>query len=220
MTHAGPFSKPLIAAVNGACVGFGLVQALHCDVRLAGRSASFATAFTRRGLNAEYGSSWLLPRIIGQTRAADLLLSGRRIDAEEAERIGLVNRVVADDELLPRALDYARDLADNCSPVAMADTKQQLQADWDGDRIASEDRAKQLGLLPGHRVDFEEGEELRRAPPAPLCTLDPRAGRWKEYSRNRLFIDNLDGGEPCNRPRPRHSATPISIGVASWGRSR
>jgi enoyl-CoA hydratase/carnithine racemase len=167
MTHAAGIGKPMVAAVNGACVGFGLVQALHCDVRFAARSATFATAFTRRGLNAEYGSSWLLPRIVGQTRAAELLLSGRRIDADEAERIGLVNWVVPDDELLARALAYAGELAANCSPVAMADTKRQLQTDWMLDRITAEDRAKQLGHQPGHRADFEEGVRsfVERRPP-------------------------------------------------------
>jgi enoyl-CoA hydratase/carnithine racemase len=167
MTHAAGFSKPLVAAVNGPCVGFGLVQVLHCDVRFAGPSASFATAFSRRGLNAEYGSSWLLPRIVGHSRAAELLLSGRRFGAAEAERIGLVHWVVPDDELVERAVAYGQDLADNCSPVAMADMKEQLRVDWMLDRMAAEDRAKELGHRPGHRVDFEEGVRsfTERRPP-------------------------------------------------------
>jgi len=120
MTHAAEITKPIVAAVNGPCVGFGLVQVLHCDVRFAAESAIFVSAFTNRGLNAEYGTSWLLPRIIGHTRATEMLLSGRRVDAAEAERIGLVNWVVPDEELLSRALDYAGNLATNCSPVAIA----------------------------------------------------------------------------------------------------
>ena len=167
MTHAMEITKPIVAAINGACVGFGLVQALHCDIRFAASSATFATAFTLRGLNAEYGSSWLLPRIIGHTRATELLLSGRRIDADEAGRIGLVNWVVPDEELVPRALAYAADMAANCSPVAMADAKQQLQDDWSTDRITAEDNAKNLGHQPGHRVDFKEGVRsfVERRPP-------------------------------------------------------
>ena len=98
MTHAVTIAKPVIAAVNGPCAGLGLVQALACDIRFMAASAVLTTSFTRRGLNAEYGASWLLPRIIGQTRAAELLLSGRRVDAAEAERIGLVNWVVPDAE--------------------------------------------------------------------------------------------------------------------------
>jgi enoyl-CoA hydratase/carnithine racemase len=157
MTHAAEITKPMVAAINGPCVGFGLVQALHCDIRFAARSATFATAFTKRGLNAEYGSSWLLPRIIGQTRATELLLSGRRIDSGEAEHIGLVNWVVSDDELVRCALEYSQDLATNCSPVAMALTKRQLHEDWGADRVTAEDNAKSLGHGPGGRVDFAEG---------------------------------------------------------------
>jgi enoyl-CoA hydratase/carnithine racemase len=157
MTHAADIAKPMVAAINGPCVGFGLVQALHCDVRFAAESAVFASAFTNRGLNAEYGVSWLLPRIVGHTRATEMLLSGRRVAADEAERIGLVNWVVPADELVPRALDYARGLAERCSPVAMADTKHQISADWLLDRVTAEDEAKRISHSPGHRVDFEEG---------------------------------------------------------------
>jgi enoyl-CoA hydratase/carnithine racemase len=157
MTHAAEITKPIVAAVNGPCVGFGLVQVLHCDVRFAAESAIFVSAFTNRGLNAEYGTSWLLPRIIGHTRATEMLLSGRRVDAAEAERIGLVNWVVPDEELLSRALDYAGNLATSCSPVAMADTKRQVHADWLIDRVTAEDEAKRIGHAPGHRADFEEG---------------------------------------------------------------
>jgi len=157
MTHALSIRKPIVGAINGACAGFGLVQALHFDVRFAAASAVFTTAFVRRGLNAEYGASWLLPRIVGQGRALDLILSARRVDAAEAERIGLVNAVLPDDRLLPHAIAYARDLATWCSPVAMADSKQQVHADWLLDCTAAEDRAKQLSHSPGHRIDFAEG---------------------------------------------------------------
>lgn len=157
MTHALSIRKPMIGAINGACAGFGLIQALHCDVRFAARSAVFTTAFVKRGLNAEYGSSWLLPRIVGHGRAMDLLLSARRVTADEAERIGLVNAVLPDDCLLDHAMAYARDLAENCSPIAMADAKQQVFGDWLGDCTAAEDGAKTLSHAPGHRVDFAEG---------------------------------------------------------------
>lgn len=167
MTHAQQFRKPLIGAINGACVGFGLVQALACDVRFAAESAFFLTAFAQRGLNAEYGTSWLLPRIIGQTRAAEWLMSGRRMAADEAERIGLINAVVADEAMLDHALAFARQLASTASPIALADTKVQLESDWLRDRVAAEDYAKELGHRPGHRVDFAEGVRSfteRRAP--------------------------------------------------------
>src|SRR6202007_432378 len=112
--------KPIIAAVNGACAGIGLVQALMCDIRFAARGAKFTTAFARRGLVAEHGISWILPRLIGPARALDLLLSGRVLLAEEAAELGLVNRTVEPAQLLDLATAYARDLARNRSPSSMA----------------------------------------------------------------------------------------------------
>ena len=172
MTHAQGFRKPLIGAVNGPCVGFGLVQALACDVLFAAQSAYFVTAFAQRGLNAEYGTSWLLPRIIGQPRAAEWLFSGRRMAADEAERVGLVNAVHPDGELLPQVCDYTRALVGTSSPVALADSKQQIRGDWSRTRVQAEDYAKTLGHSPGHRIDFAEGVRsfVERRPPqfAPL----------------------------------------------------
>jgi enoyl-CoA hydratase/carnithine racemase len=91
--------KPVIAAVNGACAGIGMVQALMCDIRFAAAGAKFTTAFSRRGLIAEYGMSWVLPRLIGTSRAMDLLFSGRVILAEEAAAMGLVSEVVPAEHL-------------------------------------------------------------------------------------------------------------------------
>lgn len=176
MTHALSVRKPVIGAINGACAGFGLIQALHCDVRFAAQSAIFTTAFVKRGLNAEYGSSWLLPRIVGHGRAMDLLLSARRVSAEEAARIGLVSDVLPDGELMKHVLAYAHDLAANCSPIAMADAKQQVHSDWLADCTAAEDGAKALSHAPGHRVDFSEGVAslVERRPPD-FAPLPPRA---------------------------------------------
>src|SRR5690242_5615197 len=112
--------KPVIAAINGPCAGIGLVQALMCDVRFAAEGAKFTTAFARRGLVAEHGISWLLPRLVGPARALDLLLSGRVVLAEEAEQLGLVNRSLPADRVVDEALAYARDLAANCAPSSMA----------------------------------------------------------------------------------------------------
>lgn len=176
MTHAQGFRKPLIAAVNGPCVGFGLVQALACDIRFAARSAYFAPAFTARGLNAEYGTSWLLPRMIGHARAMEWLMTGRKMDAEEAERIGLVVGVHDDDALLEAVHSYATTLAASASPIAVADTKQQVHSDWMLDRVAAEDAAKARGHRPGHRVDFAEGVAsfVERRPPR-FAPLPPRS---------------------------------------------
>ena len=122
--------KPIVCAINGGCAGVSLVHALCCDLRFASENARITTAFARRGLIAEYGISWLLPRLVGQSKALDLLLSARVVTAQEAERIGLVNAVFPRDELMDRVLSYAEDLADNCSPSSMAAIKRQVYADY------------------------------------------------------------------------------------------
>jgi Enoyl-CoA hydratase/carnithine racemase len=133
------FPKPLIAAINGACAGVGLVQALFCHIRFAAQTARFSTAFARRGLVAEYGIAWTLPRLIGVENALDLLLSARTFDASEAKELGVVSRVVPRDDVLAAAQDYARDLALHCSPSAMAVIAGQVLDELDapfGDALA------------------------------------------------------------------------------------
>jgi enoyl-CoA hydratase/carnithine racemase len=149
--------KPIVAAINGACAGIGLVQALMCDVRFAAEGAKLTTAFARRGLIAEHGISWMLPRLVGPSRALDLLFSGRVVFAEEAQALGLVNRVLAPDRLLDAALDYARELAVHCSPASMATMKRQVYADLEHtlpDALAEADR---LMLASFTAPDFVEG---------------------------------------------------------------
>jgi enoyl-CoA hydratase/carnithine racemase len=118
--------KPIIGMLNGATAGIGLVHAVYCDIRFAADSAVFTTAFARRGLIAEHGISWMLPRIVGHANALDLLMSARRVSSDEALRIGLVNRVWPAAELREQTYAYARDLADNVSPSAIATIKRQL----------------------------------------------------------------------------------------------
>src|SRR6201987_3778359 len=105
--------KPVIAAINGPVVGLGLVIALYCDLRFASDTARFGTAFARRGLIAEYGMAWMLPRIVGVPHALDLMFSARMIDAAEALRLGLVNQVYPHDVFLQKVGEYARELAAN-----------------------------------------------------------------------------------------------------------
>jgi enoyl-CoA hydratase/carnithine racemase len=121
--------KPVIAAINGACAGMGLTLALVCDVRFAAEGAKFTTSFARRGLIAEYGISWILPRVVGWGAALDLLLSGRVFYADEAAALGLVKEVVQPADLLRRAIAYAEDIAANCAPSSLAVIKQQVYAD-------------------------------------------------------------------------------------------
>ena len=118
--------KPVIAAINGACAGLGLVYALYCDQRFAADSAKFSTAFARRGLIAEHGISWTLPRLVGLSASLDLLMSARKFGADEALRLGMVDRVLAAPDLMPAVRAYALDLADNVSPRAMAVIKRQV----------------------------------------------------------------------------------------------
>ncbi|MGE2691997.1 enoyl-CoA hydratase [Mycolicibacterium pulveris] len=149
--------KPVIAAINGACAGMGLTLALACDVRFAAEGAKFTTSFARRGLIAEYGISWILPRIVGQGVARDLLLSGRVFFADEAARLGVVNDVVAGDDLLSHAVGYAEDIAANCAPSSLAVIKQQVYADTMRTVFEASDHAEKLMHESLQRPDFIEG---------------------------------------------------------------
>jgi len=118
--------KPVIGMLNGATAGIGLVHALYCDLRFAAEGAVFTTAFARRGLIAEHGISWMLPRIVGHANALDLLMSARRVSSDEALRIGLVNRLYPAEKLREETYACARDIADFVSPSAMAVIKRQV----------------------------------------------------------------------------------------------
>jgi enoyl-CoA hydratase/carnithine racemase len=108
--------KPVIAAVNGPAVGVGMVLPMFADIRFASDTARFGTAFSKRGLVPEYGLGWLLPRLIQPSKAFDLLYTARLVDADEAIDMGLVDKVFPTNELLPAAMDYARELATAVSP--------------------------------------------------------------------------------------------------------
>jgi enoyl-CoA hydratase/carnithine racemase len=124
------YRLPIIAAVNGACAGVGLSLAAYCDLRFVAADAKITTAAPKLGLPAEYGLSWILPRLLGVTRANDLLLSGRVVTGAETEAWGLWNAVAADGEsALTAALLYARTLAATTGPVAVETTKRQIAAD-------------------------------------------------------------------------------------------
>ena len=118
--------KPIIAAINGPIAGIGLVMALYADIRFAAANAVFTTSFSQRGLIAEHGMSWLLPRIVGQANALDLVLSARKINADEAYHMGLVNKVLSQETFMEGVHAYARILADTVSPRSMAVMKAQL----------------------------------------------------------------------------------------------
>ncbi len=159
--------KPIIAAVNGACAGLGFVYAVMCDLRFAATEAKFTTAFARRGLVAEHGVSWMLPRLIGPSRALDLLLSGRVILGSEAAELGLVNQAVAGERLLEEALAYAAMLASEASPASMARMKHQVYADLERPLAESLENANQLMAESFTGPDFGEGVRsfVERRPP-------------------------------------------------------
>jgi enoyl-CoA hydratase/carnithine racemase len=118
--------KPIIAAINGPAVGLGLVIAMFCDLRFASEEAGFGSAFARRGLIAEYGLAWLLPKVIGHANALDVLLSARMFPAQEALRMGLVNRVFPPGQLMDRVYEYAGELAGSVSPRSTRVIKRQV----------------------------------------------------------------------------------------------
>ena len=119
-------TKPVISAVNGVAAGAGFVLAMMSDLRFGSEAASFTTIFSKRGLIAEHGTSWVLPRLLGPSRALDLLWSSRRVDAAEALQMGLLNRVTTMEGLLPAVVDYADQLASQISPSAIAVMKSQV----------------------------------------------------------------------------------------------
>jgi enoyl-CoA hydratase/carnithine racemase len=118
--------KPIIAAINGPAAGMGFIIPLYCDMRFISDKAVMTTAFAQRGLIAEHGISWLLPRLVGAGNALDLLLSARRISAQEAKDVGLVNKVFPHETFMENVMAYAHLLADTVSPRSMAVMKAQV----------------------------------------------------------------------------------------------
>jgi enoyl-CoA hydratase/carnithine racemase len=149
--------KPVVAAINGAAAGLGLVFALYSDMRFASDKAAFSTAFAKRGLIAEHGIAWMLPRVVGPGHAADLLYSARKVQAEEALRMGLVDRLFDADALLPETLRYADDLAQHVSPRSIRVMKEQLwEVPFQG--LAQATQAANAAMFDSiQSEDFREG---------------------------------------------------------------
>ena len=161
-------SKPVIAAVNGPAVGLGFALTLFCDIRIAAASAQFGTAFAKRGLVAEFGLAWMLPRICGLGNALDLLLTARLIDAGEAKQIGLVNRILPDAGFSEAAHAYAAELANSVSPRSTRIIKRQVFAGLtdsldEAFRLSEQEVAASLKC-----EDFKEGVAhfLEKRPPS------------------------------------------------------
>ena len=159
--------KPLLAAINGACAGLGFVFAMLADMRFVDRNAKFATAFSQRGLIAEHGVSWILPRLIGSGRALDILWSSSKFDGEDAQRLGIAERLVEPGESLPEACDYIKQLAANASPTSLKIMKAQVYRHLNmplGEAMQETNNWMAESL---NREDFKEGVRsfIERRPP-------------------------------------------------------
>ena len=150
-------TKPVIAGINGPVVGLGLVIALYCDLRIASEAARFGTAFAQRGLIAEYGMAWVLPRLVGHANALDLLFSARMIDATEALRMGLVNQVYPQEAFVESVQRYSMNLAANVSPRSLRVIKRQVYDAMFRTLAESFESSEQEMLASLQSDDFKEG---------------------------------------------------------------
>ncbi|MGH8250035.1 MAG: enoyl-CoA hydratase-related protein [Steroidobacteraceae bacterium] len=161
--------KPVIAAINGVAVGMGLCFALYCDIRFMSASAMLSTAFSRLGLIAEYGSAWMLQRLIGPMNACDLLYSARHVDATEAAAMGLV-RVLPAEGFMEQVYGYAHELASRCSPRSLGVIKRQIAGALNKTLAESSVEANLEMLASLQSADFREGVAAyfgKRAPMFP-----------------------------------------------------
>jgi enoyl-CoA hydratase/carnithine racemase len=159
--------KPLVAAINGACAGLGFVFAMLTDLRFVERQAKFATAFSQRGLIAEHGVSWVLPRLIGSGRALDILWSSRKFDGTEAERLGIAERLVDTGESVSAASDYIKELAASASPTSLQIMKAQVYRHLNMPLGEAMNETNEWMATSLRQEDFKEGVRsfIERRPP-------------------------------------------------------
>ena len=165
-TYLMSVPKPIIAAINGPIAGMAVPIALSCDLRFMANDAVLTVAFSQRGLIAEWGVGWLLPRLIGSGAALDLLFSSRKVNGVECERLGLVDRAV-DGDVAEVAKEYIRDLAEKCSPSSLAVMKRQVYQQLHAGLGPKEREAQALMVESFSRPDFNEGVQsfLQKRPP-------------------------------------------------------
>jgi len=176
--------KPIIAAIQGPAVGVGLTLPLQWDMRIAAEDAKLGFVFVQRGVLPELASTWILPRLIGIARASDLLLTGRIFLGREAAEMGIVNEALPREEVLPRALEIARYIAERCAPASVALTKRLLweHLGYDDPYVASEREARGLAKL-GRMADAAEGV---------LAFVQKRPADWKLSPREAPDVDSQD----------------------------
>lgn len=166
-TYLMSVPKPVIAAINGPVAGMAVPIVLACDLRFMAEDAVLITAFAQRGLVAEWGISWLLPRLAGTAVALDLLFSSRKVSGTEAAALGVVNAALPATEVLPHAQRYVRNLAATSSPTSMAIMKRQVYQQMHPGLLAAEREARELMMGSFSRPDFREGVSsfMQRRPP-------------------------------------------------------
>jgi len=166
---AWSLSKPVIAAVNGHALGLGLTLALQCDIRFFAADARYGVVQVRRGVVGDAFSHWVLPRLVGLSTAAEILLTGATFDGRRAVEMGLGSRVLPADEVLPAALELAHDIAANTAPMSVAASKRLLWESFDLDRAAVGARETDIHLRLMRHDDAREGVR---------AFLDGRPPRW------------------------------------------
>jgi enoyl-CoA hydratase/carnithine racemase len=181
MTFPRSIPKPIIAAINGACAGIGFIAAINCDLRFASATAKLTTSFTQRGIMAEHGIAWSLPRLIGVSKAMDLLFSARVVQGQEALDLGVVDRIFEPAELMDKTLEYAKTMAANCSPLALGITKRQIYEAQEGSHEDARtlairywyDTVRDHGDFKEGMASFMEKRAPQFAPWRPDTTTDP-----------------------------------------------
>ena len=175
-------NTPIIAAINGPAVGIGLTMPMEWDIRIAAEDAKLGFVFTRRGVMPELASNWIVPRMVGLSRGLELLMTGQIITGREAAAIGLVSKALPAGEVLPAALELARDIATNVAPVSAAIVKRLIYANLgEDDRRAAHQRESRLFNWTTKQPDAREG---------PVSFVEKRAPQWK-LSKNADFPEEL-----------------------------
>jgi enoyl-CoA hydratase/carnithine racemase len=179
--------KLVVAAVNGHALGIGLTLALQCDIRLFASDASYGVVQVRRGMMGDGYSHWILPRLAGMSGAADILLTGRTFDGHEAQRLGICSRTLPNDQVLPAAMELARDVAEHAAPLSVAVSKQLLWGSWErsADQVEESETEGHQFLMA--RADAREGVD---------AFLEHRPPRWSGSVARELPLRPDPGSSP------------------------
>ena len=196
----------MIAAINGHAIGLGLTLALQCDIRIFAADAQYGVVQVRRGMVGDAYSHWILPRLVGMSNAAEILLSGATFDGHRAVALGLGSRVLDSDDVLPAALELARDIAVNAAPASVAASKRLLWDSFDLDRtgVGARETAIHLDLMAARRRQGRRAGVHGTAG----AELDGETRRPDGVARQFRLSDRHPGGTHLARPPSRWSPVP------------